>query len=140
MFKRTNQKAAANVTTLLAVSNDQPMELSEAISMLLKEQGFPIDKTRLQQSISLIDPTALPADTIVTLLEILGVAGLPQVMTKPDGAYMPLLAYHAQYGWGRIVQQMATHQWLFQQSQQSLRCQGDEFNFIAKIQISTAHI
>lgn len=140
MFKRTNQKAAANVTTLLAVSNDQPMELSEAISMLLKEQGFPIDKTRLQQSISLIDPTALPADTIVTLLEILGVAGLPQVMTKPDGAYMPLLAYHAQYGWGRIVQQMATHQWLFQQSQQSLRCQGDEFNFIAKIQLSTAHI
>ena len=140
MFKRTNQKAAANVTTLLAVSNDQPMELSEAISMLLKEQGFPIDKTRLQQSISLIDPTALPADTIVTLLEILGVAGLPQVMTKPDGAYMPLLAYHAQYGWGRIVQQMATHQWLFQQSQQSLRCQGDEFNFIAKIQLSTADI
>lgn len=140
MFKRTNQKAAANVTTLLAVSNDQPMELSEAISMLLKEQGFPIDKTRLQQSISLIDPTALPADIIVTLLEILGVAGLPQVMTKPDGAYMPLLAYHAQYGWGRIVQQMATHQWLFQQSQQSLRCQGDEFNFIAKIQLSTAHI
>lgn len=140
MFKRTNQKAAANVTTLLAVSNDQPMELSEAISMLLKEQGFPIDKTRLQQSISLIDPTALPADIIVTLLEILGVAGLPQVMTRPDGAYMPLLAYHAQYGWGRIVQQMATHQWLFQQSQQSLRCQGDEFNFIAKIQLSTAHI
>lgn len=140
MFKRTNQKAAANVTTLLAVSNDQPMELSEAISMLLKEQGFPIDKTRLQQSISLIDPTALPADIIVTLLEILGVAGLPQVMTKPDGAYMPLLAYHAQYGWGRIVQQMATHQWLFQQSQQSLRCQGDEFNFIAKIQLSTADI
>lgn len=140
MFKRTNQKAAANVTTLLAVSNDQPMELSEAISMLLKEQGFPIDKTRLQQSISLIDPTALPADIIVTLLEILGIAGLPQVMTKPDGAYMPLLAYHAQYGWGRIVQQMATHQWLFQQSQQSLRCQGDEFNFIAKIQLSTAHI
>lgn len=140
MFKRTNQKAAANVTTLLAVSNDQPMELSEAISMLLKEQGFPIDKTRLQQSISLIDPTALPADIIVTLLEILGVAGLPQVMTKPDGAYMPLLAYHAQYGWGRIVQQMATHQWLFQQSQQSLRCQGDEFNFIAKIQLSTAHL
>lgn len=140
MFKRTNQKAAANVTTLLAVSNDQPMELSEAISMLLKEQGFPMDKTQLQQSISLIDPTALPADTIVTLLEILGVAGLPQVMTKPDGAYMPLLAYHAQYGWGRIVQQMATHQWLFQQSQQSLRCQGDEFNFIAKIQLSTAHI
>ncbi|OBX63058.1 bacteriocin/lantibiotic ABC transporter ATP-binding protein [Moraxella osloensis] len=116
------------------------MELSEAISMLLKEQGFPIDKTRLQQSISLIDPTALPADIIVTLLEILGVAGLPQVMTKPDGAYMPLLAYHAQYGWGRIVQQMATHQWLFQQSQQSLRCQGDEFNFIAKIQLSTADI
>lgn len=140
MFKRTNQKAAANVTTLLAVSNDQPMELSEAISMLLKEQGFPIDKTRLQQSISLIDPTALPADIIVTLLEILGVAGLPQVMTRPDGAYMPLLAYHAQYGWGRIVQQMATHQWLFQQSQQSLRCQGDEFNFIAKIQLSTADI
>lgn len=140
MFKRTNQKAAANVTTLLAVSNDQPMELSEAISMLLKEQGFPIDKTRLQQSISLIDPTALPADIIVTLLEILGVAGLPQVMTKPDGAYMPLLVYHAQYGWGRIVQQMATHQWLFQQSQQSLRCQGDEFNFIAKIQLSTAQI
>lgn len=140
MFKRTNQKAAANVTTLLAVSNDQPMELSEAISMLLKEQGSPIDKTRLQQSISLIDPTALPADIIVTLLEILGVAGLPQVMTKPDGAYMPLLAYHAQYGWGRIVQQMATHQWLFQQSQQSLRCQGDEFNFIAKIQLSTADI
>lgn len=140
MFHKKTAPPMNTNRTMVATSGNQPQELSNAIAILLKEQGFPIDKNRLQSSIDAIDSHALPADKLLTLLQILGIHDLPKILPQPDGAYMPLLAYHESYGWGRIVQQTAPHQWLFQQSQNAVRCQSDEFSFIAKVQLSHQHI
>lgn len=139
MFKTSKSPAQPN-TAMVATAGDQPKELAEAIVVLLREQGFPVDKNRLQSSIEAIDPKAPPADKLLTLLQILGIQDLPKLLQQPDGAFLPLLAYHSQYGWGRIVQRTSPQQWLFQQSQNGVRCQSDEFSFIAKIQLSNQHI
>lgn len=134
------KKPVTPTTAMVATAGDQPKELADAIMVLLREQGFPVDKNRLQSSIDGIDPMAQPLDKLLTLLRILGIQDLPKIMPQPDGAFIPLLAYHSIYGWGRIVQRTAHKQWLFQQSQHSVRCQSEEFVFIAKIQLSTHHI
>lgn len=139
MLKRS-KPSISSATTLVPVSGDQPKELAEAVATLLKEQGFPIDRTRLQSSIDSLHADSSPADKLLNLLQILGIHDIPQLLPRPDGAYMPLLAYHAQYGWGRIVQQTAPEQWLFQQTSNAIRCQSDEFAFISKIKLSNAHI
>lgn len=122
------------------VQGNQEVELAQAISILLKEQGFPIDKNRLQSSIQNIDTTAHPSGQLTLLLKILGILDTPHIMPQPDGAYMPLLAYHERFGWGRIVQQVGQNQWLLQQANQSVHCQSHEFAFIAKIHLTDAHI
>lgn len=122
------------------IQGNQKQELAYAISMLLKEQGFPVDKNRLQTSIDKVDLQSGPKDSLSRLLLILGIQDIPRILPQPDGAFMPLLAYHERLGWGRIVQQIAKQQWLWQQSNQSVRCQSHEFSFIAKIQLSEQHI
>ncbi|WP_394262104.1 type I secretion system permease/ATPase [Moraxella boevrei] len=141
MLNQNNTQQTQNTTHQpIPTQANQSQELAEAVSTLLKEQGFPIDKNRLHSSIANIDPLAEPTDKVLTLLQILGIHDLPKIMPQPDGAYMPLLAYHPQYGWGRIVQQTAPNQWLFQQINQAMRCQSHEFVFIAKIQLSDQHV
>lgn len=122
------------------IQGNQKQELAYAISMLLKEQSFPVDKNRLQTSIDKVDLQLSPKDSLSRLLLILGIQDIPRILPQPDGAFMPLLAYHERLGWGRIVQQIAQQQWLWQQSNQSVRCQSHEFSFIAKIQLSEQHI
>lgn len=139
MFNST-KSPTPNTTAMVATMGDQRTELTEAMMVLLREQGFPVDKNRLHSSIDAIEPNAHPADKLMTLLQVLGIQDLPTIMPQPDGAFLPLLAYHSQYGWGRIVQRTSLHQWLFQQAQNSVRCQSNEFSFIAKIQLSTHHI
>ncbi|WP_019520240.1 type I secretion system permease/ATPase [Faucicola boevrei] len=141
MLNQNNTQQTQNTTHQpIPTQANQSQELAEAVSTLLKEQGFPIDKNRLHSSIANIDPLAEPTDKVLTLLQILGIHDLPKIMPQPDGAYMPLLAYHPQYGWGRIVQQTAPNQWLFQKINQAMRCQSHEFVFIAKIQLSDQHV
>lgn len=129
-----------NQMIAVPTATNQPLELAVAVSTLLKEQGFPIDKVRLQANINLIDPEANPEDKVVTLLQVLGIHDFPFFLAQPDGAYMPLLAYHVQHGWGRIVQQVSGNRWLFQQMGQAHHCNGHDFSCIAKIQLSTQHI
>lgn len=122
------------------IAQDSTQALLDGVANLLKEQGFPVDKTRLQASRSHVEAVSQPADKLNVLLQNLGIHDVPTVLAKPDAAFMPLLAYHSQHGWGRIEQQTSPQQWLFRQLNQSYRCQGSEFNFIAKIALSTQHL
>ena len=127
-------------------SDDMPSDglpetaLLDAVANLLKEQGFAIDKVRLQSSITQVQALSPPSDKLSALLGILGISERPQVLAQPDAAFMPLLAYHPQHGWGRIVQHVGSKQWLLQQPHQAHHCQSDEFEFIARIQLSSAHV
>lgn len=128
----------APIPPVATLTADQ--ELGFAVAEILKEQGYPVDKNRLQSSIEKISQISDPSNKLVTLLEVLGIQDLPQIMPQPDPAYMPLIVYHRELGWGRIVQQTHQDQWLFQQMGKSVRCHTPEISFVAKVTLTNAHI
>ena len=123
-----------------ATHTQQTDELAAAVATILKEQGFAVDKNRMASSTAALDPLALPRVQFEQLLGVLGVHDLPNILARPDGAYLPLIAWHKHYGWGRVVQQTAPNQWRFEQSQQVHRTTSEDFGFLANIKLSQAHL
>lgn len=62
-------------------------ELSSAVSILLKEQGFPVDKNRLQSSLDKAKQAATPHASLETMLQSLGVNDGFEVLAAPCGVY-----------------------------------------------------
>lgn len=122
----------------LTVSHD-PKELAYALSVTLKEQGFPIDKNRLDSSINSILEISDNYSKITMMLQVLGVLDSPEILDAPDPAYMPLVACHKNYGFGRIIQQ-TQNGWIFEQQDGNKRTRTDEFELVIKITLTDAHL
>lgn len=122
----------------LTVSHD-PKELAYALSVTLKEQGFPIDKNRLDSSINSILEISDNYSKITIMLQVLGVLDSPEILDAPDPAYMPLVACHKNYGFGRIIQQ-TQNGWIFEQQDGNKRTRTDEFELVVKITLTDAHL
>lgn len=122
----------------LTVSHD-PKELAYALSVTLKEQGFPIDKNRLDSSINSILEISDNYSKITMMLQVLGVLDSPEILDAPDPAYMPLVACHKNYGFGRIIQQ-TQNGWIFEQQDGNKRTRTDEFELVVKITLTDAHL
>lgn len=129
-----------NQTNNIIPTKSQHENLAYAISMTLKEQGFTVDRNRLQTA---IDATANTTDVyakLLRMLQVLGVDDEPDLFDSPDPAYMPLIAHHRTIGYGRIVQQLPNHQWLLEQQGKSHRCRESDFDFVAGLTLTDAHI
>lgn len=122
----------------LTVSHD-PKELAYALSATLKEQGFPIDKNRLDSSINSILEISDNYSKITMMLQVLGVLDSPEILDAPDPAYMPLVACHKNYGFGRIIQQ-TQNGWIFEQQDGNKRTRTNEFELVVKITLTDAHL
>lgn len=122
----------------LTVSHD-PKELAYALSVTLKEQGFPIDKNRLDSSINSILDISDNYSKITMMLQVLGVLDSSEILDAPDPAYMPLVACHKNYGFGRIIQQ-TQNGWIFEQQDGNKRTRTDEFELVVKITLTDAHL
>lgn len=122
----------------LTVSHD-PKELAYALSVTLKEQGFPIDKNRLDSSINSILEISDNYSKITIMLQVLGVLDSPEILDAPDPAYMPLVACHKNYGFGRIIQQ-TQNGWIFEQQDGNKRTRTNEFELVVKITLTDAHL
>lgn len=122
----------------LTVSHD-PKELAYALSVTLKEQGFPIDKNRLDSSINSILDISDNYSKITMMLQVLGVLDSPEILDAPDPAYMPLVACHKNYGFGRIIQQ-TQNGWIFEQQDGNKRTRTNEFELVVKITLTDAHL
>lgn len=122
----------------LTVSHD-PKELAYALSVTLKEQGFPIDKNRLDSSINSILEISDNYSKITMMLQVLGVLDSPEILDAPDPAYIPLVACHKNYGFGRIIQQ-TQNGWIFEQQDGNKRTRTDEFELVVKITLTDAHL
>lgn len=114
--------------------NINPQELAHAVSIILKEQGYPVDKNRMQSSLALATKTTTPRASLETMLQSLGVNDGIQILAAPDAAFMPLLGYHKTLGFGRIVQ-LEQDIWVFVQQDQTHRCRAEDFELTAKIDI-----
>ena len=84
--------------------------LADALHHLLSQQGYPVDNIRLQDVIRKHDnPKAEEQGRgintlggFIGVLRGLGIEESPEILQQPDAAFLPLLGYHARYGWGVI--------------------------------------
>ncbi|TWV84610.1 ATP-binding cassette domain-containing protein [Moraxella sp. VT-16-12] len=115
-------------------------ELGHATAVLLKEQGVPVDANRLHSAINGLDEIHDPEGQLLVLLSVLGIADLPFILSEPDPAYMPLLAHHTELGYGRVVAQVQSGLWTFEQSGGRFTCRTSDLDFVAKITLTDEHI
>lgn len=114
--------------------------LAYVIAATLKEQGFAVDKNRLQSALDSVSAVTDSYSKVVMMLQVLGVMDVPERMDAPDAAYMPMIVHHKQFGYGRIVQQLASNQWLLEQNGKSHRCRGDDLDFVAYLTLTDGHL
>lgn len=117
---------------------DKSHELGFALAALLKEQGYPVDKNRLESSQSQSSKIEDGFSRLSVMLQILGINDPPKKLDAPDAAYMPLIAEHKRLGFGRIVQQPQQNQWLFMQSSGSHRIEAADLTMVAKVALDTS--
>lgn len=115
-------------------------ELGYAVATLLKEQGVPVDSNRLHSAVDGIVGINEPEGQLLVLLQILGIVDLPFILSEPDAAYMPLLVHHKELGFGRVVQQVQSGLWTFQQENHQFTCRTSDLDFVAKITLTDEHI
>lgn len=115
-------------------------ELGHAVATLLKEQGVPVDTNRLHSALEGLDEIHDTEGQLLVLLSVLGIADLPFILSEPDPAYMPLLARHAELGFGRVVAQVQAGLWTFEQSGGRFTCRTSDLDFVAKITLSDDHL
>lgn len=117
-----------------AHQHTNPQELVHATSIILKEQGYPVDKNRMQSSLAQAAQATTPKDSLEILLQSLGIYNGIQTLEAPDAAFMPLLGHHKILGFGRIVQ-LEQDSWVFIQQDKTHRCRSEDFDLVAKIDI-----
>lgn len=110
-------------------------QLSVALHTLLTQQGYPIDKIRLYSVIEQQREHLQTIAGIINVLQQLGIEQLPEALTAPDAAFLPLLALHATQGWGVIHQQNPQGLWNFQQSGQTSAYSSDTFLTLLRVRL-----
>lgn len=137
--KRPNLNDYNNYKDAPLVVSYDPEQLAYALSVTLKEQGFPVDKNRLDSSVQNVSAITDSYSKIAMMLQVLGVTDSPEVLDAPDPAYMPLVACHKTYGFGRIIQQTQSG-WIFEQQDGNKRTRTDEFDLVVKVTLTDAHL
>lgn len=86
-----------------------------AVSTALQMQGSGVDRTRMSDAMSRVNDAPDSFKDLSTFLDILGLNHTPDVMDEPDRAYLPLVAYSKELGWGVITDQRPDGSWEFRQ-------------------------
>lgn len=121
--------------------------LTDAIRHLLSQQGYPIDNIRLHNIVERHSESSnRQAQSIhelggvVAVLEGIGIKDRPEILEKPDAAFLPLLAYRADIGWGVIDGQTPQKSWNFRQENTHTESGADELSLILRIHLKEDHI
>ncbi|WP_366139953.1 ABC transporter transmembrane domain-containing protein [uncultured Psychrobacter sp.] len=119
----------------------------EAIRHILSQQGYPIDNVRLNDIVkqhselfSKQSQSLYELKSVVAVLKDLGVDDVPEILEQPDAAFLPLLAYRADLGWGVIDSQTPQKRWSFRQEKKHTYTDTDELLLILRIRLKNDHI
>ena len=116
--------------------------LADAIKHLLSQQSYPIDNIRLQDVVDRHHNLAFShnqsthrLNDVIAMLQDIGIDDVPEVLKQPDAAFLPLLAYRADMGWGVIDSQTPQGYWSFRQEHSRVHSHTDELFTIIRIRL-----
>lgn len=116
--------------------------LVEAVRYLLSQQGYPVDNIRLNDIVR--QHSARSKDNhqsihevggVIAVLKGIGIKDTPEILEQPDAAFLPLLAYRPDIGWGVIDSQTPQKSWNFRQAKDHVHTHADELSLILKIRL-----
>lgn len=121
--------------------------LTDALRYLLSQQGYPIDNIRLHDMVERhSDMSAKPSKNVhqlgrvIAVLNGIGINDIPKILAQPDAAFLPLLAYRSDIGWGIINNQTPQGTWNFRQENSQTLSSIDDLELILRIRLTDEHI
>ena len=138
----------SNMADQMLTSSDLMQTLADAIRHLLSQQGYPIDNVRLQEVVARYDGRSTndkdqvinELSSVVAVLKDVGIDKTPEILEQPDAAFLPLLAYRPDLGWGVIDGQTPQKSWNFRQENNHIHTRADELTSVLRIRLSDEHI
>ncbi|MBU5617691.1 peptidase domain-containing ABC transporter [Psychrobacter sp. TAE2020] len=137
-----------SVTGQVLSPSELTQTLADAVRHLLSQQGYPIDNVRLQDVIARHD--GLSANNkgqainelggVIGVLKDVGINNTPEILEQPDAAFLPLLAYRADLGWGVIDGQTPQGSWNFRQEKSNTHTRVNELTLILRLRLTDEHI
>lgn len=121
--------------------------LTDAIRHLLSQQGYPVDNIRLYDIVERHNELSGRQEQsihqlggVIAVLEGIGIKDTPEILEKPDAAFLPLLAYRPDMGWGVIDGQTPQKSWNFRQEDARTPTRADQLSLILRIRLKDDHI
>lgn len=102
-------------------------QLGWALSMSYSMQGSALDHTRLSDALAKLPENASRVEDLRLLLDGLGEYASPNVLSEPDAAYLPFVAYSSELGWGVITERRPDERWVFIQERGEHVFSGSHF-------------
>lgn len=111
-----NHQSVQNVSSLIEDYGLSKLQLLWTFQRLSQMQGGKLDNIRLQAGVEAIGRDRLPFQQLADLCGFLH-KDEPQVLTVPDRVLLPMVGYHAQIGWGVVVDCTPNGDWVLQTRQ-----------------------
>ncbi|WP_228724553.1 type I secretion system permease/ATPase [Psychrobacter sp. KCTC 72983] len=127
--------------------NEMIQTLTDALKHLLSQQGYPIDNIRLHDVVE--RHSSMPARQgqsihelggVIAVLNGIGIKDMPKILEQPDAAFLPLLAYRSDIGWGVIDSQTPQGTWNFRQEKSHTLSHTDELNLVLRIRLTDEYV
>lgn len=137
-----------NMVDQVLTSSELMQTLADAIRHLLSQQGYPIDHVRLNEVVARYDGRSTnnssqvinELGSVVAILKDVGIDTTPEILEQPDAAFLPLLSYRPDFGWGIIDGQTPQKSWNFRQENNYIHTRADELTLVLRIRLSDEHI
>ncbi|MGO2279203.1 MULTISPECIES: type I secretion system permease/ATPase [unclassified Psychrobacter] len=121
--------------------------LTDAIKHLLGQQGYPVDNIRLHDVVKrhseqsdIQGQSIHELGGVIAVLQGIGITDTPEILEQPDAAFLPLLAYRSDMGWGVIDSQTPQKSWNFRQANQQVHTRAEELTLVMRIRLKEDHI
>ena len=126
---------------------DLTKTLTDAIKHLLGQQGYPVDNIRLHDVVKRHSEQSdrqgqsiHELGGVIAVLQGIGIIDTPEILEQPDAAFLPLLAYRSDLGWGVIDSQTPQKSWNFRQANKQVPTRADELVLVLRIRLKEDHV